>query len=451
MSETPQKKTNPLWIILGVLAALVILCLCCIIAAFIIERLDLFDLPDIFDRSSSTVSEEPTEVLGAAMNLVTCNGGSAFPASGSQRWLYEAEAGETITAITRSVEGGSLGGYTLFIHPEGATLFPNYVYPVNGTAVMTYTFPDSGTYVIRTRFNEEETPLYELIVTCGSDTSAAVQDPVQWDDLHIRLECGDSFSGEVNNSGGQTVDAYYFYVEAGTSIMFDVSAGYEPKLTLRQYDGPDMPLALDEAERDRTTASVEATAPETDWYSVGVMSNFGDEGGYSGSLYCSAPAAPADVQPPADSTPFVDVEIVEGPSEGDLSTGDIEVTVTWPSEPLIDIDLWVRTPDDSIVYHTSPYANGGVLEWDANLGCYEQSTTPTEHIYWPYSSAPGGSYDVMLEYWPGDTCVDRGSVPVSVRVVVDGSVIYDSTVTMSYDGDPLTPETIFTFTYSGGN
>ncbi|MBN1122825.1 MAG: PPC domain-containing protein [Anaerolineae bacterium] len=456
MSETPQmqsgpKKTGPLLIILGVLAALIILCLCCIIAAFIVDRLALFDLPDIFDNltSSSTASEPPTEVPGAAMNLVTCNGGSAFPASGSQRWIYEAEAGETITVIIQPLEGEELPYYTLYIHPEGADVFPNYVYPVNDKAVMTYTFPDSGTYIIRTRFDDDNTGMYELIVECGSGSDTAAQDPAYWDDQHIRLECGDSFSGEVNNSGGQSVDWYYFYADAGMEIVFDVTAGFEPDLTLRQADGSSDSLSRDEAERDRTYATVTVVALETAWYYVAVTSEFADEGSYSGSLYCSQAAAAAE---PAESEPSADdVVIVEGPSEEQLSTGDIEVTATWPSSPLIDIDLWVRTPGGGEVYHSDPYVDNAVLEWDANADCYESSTTPTEHIYWPDGDAPSGSYDVMLEYWSGGACVDRGSVPVSVHVVVDGEVIYDSTVTMSYDGSPMTPETIFSFEYGGAN
>lgn len=80
-----------------------------------------------------------------------------------------------------------------------------------------------------------------------------------------------------------------------------------------------------------------------------------------------------------------------------VSSGDIQVSITWDS--YTDVDLYVRDPSGSVIYYaekTSP--SGGRLDLDSNAACqgpYRQN----ENVFWAPATAVSGTYDVWVNLW----------------------------------------------------
>src|SRR5579862_7455356 len=81
--------------------------------------------------------------------------------------------------------------------------------------------------------------------------------------------------------------------------------------------------------------------------------------------------------------------------------GDVEVALDWNNRN--DLDLHVIDPYGvEIFYAHKRSREGGTLDVDANSapgpdGRY--TTTPVEHIVWPYGRAPVGHYIVFVNYY----------------------------------------------------
>ncbi len=106
-------------------------------------------------------------------------------------------------------------------------------------------------------------------------------------------------------------------------------------------------------------------------------------------------------------------------------TGDISFRLTWAGSE--DLDLYVKEPNGEVIYFSNDTsATGGQLDVDSNAGCYEQSPSPTENIFWPVGEAPHGTYEFWVELY--DKC-SGSDTPAFTLEVREGT-----TVTKTYHG-----------------
>lgn len=101
-----------------------------------------------------------------------------------------------------------------------------------------------------------------------------------------------------------------------------------------------------------------------------------------------------------------------------LGTGDIQVTLRWANSD--DLDLSVTDPNGEVVsFFTPAIGSGGQLDVDANAGCFEQSSTPIENVFWPVAQAPEGNYTVTVNLF--QSCTGEESVPFNLTLLVQGN------------------------------
>jgi hypothetical protein len=127
-----------------------------------------------------------------------------------------------------------------------------------------------------------------------------------------------------------------------------------------------------------------------------------------------------------------------GPAEGGPpapGAGDVTVRLTWRTTD--DLDLHVTDPNgEEIYYGNRQGVGGGQLDRDSNVICIEQSTSPVENVFWPTGLAPRGSFTARVNYF--SDCDDVAPVEFRLRIMVDGRVIYDESGTLSGEDDDFT-------------
>lgn len=101
-----------------------------------------------------------------------------------------------------------------------------------------------------------------------------------------------------------------------------------------------------------------------------------------------------------------------------LGTGDIQVTLRWTTSD--DLDLSVTDPNGEVVsFFTPTIGSGGQLDVDANAGCFEQTSSPIENVFWPVSQAPEGNYTVTVNLF--QSCTGDESVSFNLTLLVQGN------------------------------
>lgn len=110
------------------------------------------------------------------------------------------------------------------------------------------------------------------------------------------------------------------------------------------------------------------------------------------------------------------IPTVVAPSDSNMGTGDIQVTVRWQGKN--DLDLHVIDPaGEEIFYSQNISTSGGKLDVDANAGCDVLMDRPVENIFWPEGGAPTGSYKVLVKYY--ENCGDPIETAYVVELKVD--------------------------------
>lgn len=105
-------------------------------------------------------------------------------------------------------------------------------------------------------------------------------------------------------------------------------------------------------------------------------------------------------------------------SAANLGTGDIQVTLSWNTSD--DLDLSVTDPGGEVVsFFTPTTGSGGQLDVDANAGCFEQSPTPIENVFWPIAQAPEGDYIITVNLF--QPCAGGESIAFTVTLLVQGN------------------------------
>lgn len=100
--------------------------------------------------------------------------------------------------------------------------------------------------------------------------------------------------------------------------------------------------------------------------------------------------------------------------------GALTVTLEWQGDA--DLNLFVRSPDGQTVSWSTPTSDdGGILQIDSNTGCQTPTAAPVEHVYWPGTTAPPGTYTIWV--WYQQVCTRRDAVPFTLNVQVDGEEV----------------------------
>lgn len=103
--------------------------------------------------------------------------------------------------------------------------------------------------------------------------------------------------------------------------------------------------------------------------------------------------------------------------DGEISEpthGDVEITLHWNNKN--DLDIACIDPNGEQIYFSHPQSrSGGQLEIDRNRNAANLTTNPLEHIYWPTSGAPSGTYQVFLTHYRKFDNVDDSPYTIDVK------------------------------------
>ncbi|HVU11752.1 MAG TPA: PPC domain-containing protein [Phototrophicaceae bacterium] len=135
-----------------------------------------------------------------------------------------------------------------------------------------------------------------------------------------------------------------------------------------------------------------------------------------------APAATATVAPASTTSPSSTQEA----SGATFTTGQVVTTsgltvqLSWNTTD--DLDLEVRDPVGGSLYWETPTVNsGGTISANANQGCANTTTAPTETASWAPGGIPTGSYEVLVYYQKA--CAGGAPVNFSIATTVDGKTL----------------------------
>ncbi len=100
-----------------------------------------------------------------------------------------------------------------------------------------------------------------------------------------------------------------------------------------------------------------------------------------------------------------------------LTTSGMSIQLAWTTGD--DLDLEVRDPVGGSLYWETPTVNsGGALSANANQGCTNTTTTPTETASWSSGGIPTGSYELLVYYQ--QACAGQAPVSFTIAATVDG-------------------------------
>jgi uncharacterized protein YfaP (DUF2135 family) len=98
----------------------------------------------------------------------------------------------------------------------------------------------------------------------------------------------------------------------------------------------------------------------------------------------------------------------------------------------VDLDLYVKTPNGTLVYYGNRSGQGGTL--DVDCLCDNCASGPNENIYWVNGTAPTGQYEYWVNYY-GDCGTNGSSSSFTLRVIKNGTVLTTKTGTLNSNGD----------------
>lgn len=97
----------------------------------------------------------------------------------------------------------------------------------------------------------------------------------------------------------------------------------------------------------------------------------------------------------------------------------------------VDLDLYVKTPNDVIIFYGNLTGDSGQL--DVDCLCNDCPEGPNENIYWEDGTAPTGIYEYWIEYY--GYCITEGSSSnYTLRVIKNGVVLETKTGTLNSNG-----------------
>ena len=125
--------------------------------------------------------------------------------------------------------------------------------------------------------------------------------------------------------------------------------------------------------------------------------------------------------------------------------GDLSFLLEWTlpvGAPVPDVDLHVNEPSGEHVYFGNPIsASGGQLDYD-DTSTDPDGTGGPERIFWPFGTAPSGTYEYGIRWFGGVGSADYALV---VYIGATQTQIHTGTITPADNGLPFT--IIGTMTY----
>lgn len=110
------------------------------------------------------------------------------------------------------------------------------------------------------------------------------------------------------------------------------------------------------------------------------------------------------------------------------ASGNPRFNLQFTNPDNVDLDLYVKTPNGTIIYYANPSAEGGTLDVDCTCGLCPQG--PNENIFWENGTAPTGTYEYWVEYF--GNCTDGSpSSDFIIRVVRNSTVLVTRTGTLT--------------------
>ncbi|MFA7445939.1 MAG: hypothetical protein WCY89_08330 [Flavobacteriaceae bacterium] len=115
---------------------------------------------------------------------------------------------------------------------------------------------------------------------------------------------------------------------------------------------------------------------------------------------------------------------------GDLvgNPGNPRFNLQFTNPDNVDLDLYVETPNGTIIHWANPTGQGGTL--DVDCYCMSCSQGPNENIYWENGTAPSGTYKYWVEYY-GSCGSSSASSSFTLKVLKNSQVITTKTGTLS--------------------
>lgn len=100
--------------------------------------------------------------------------------------------------------------------------------------------------------------------------------------------------------------------------------------------------------------------------------------------------------------------------------GNPRFNLRFNNEENVDLDLYVKTPNGSIIYYNNKYGEGGELDVDCLCGGCELG--PNENIFWENGTAPSGKYEYWVDFY--SNCSDESATSeFTIRVIRNGRVL----------------------------
>ncbi len=124
------------------------------------------------------------------------------------------------------------------------------------------------------------------------------------------------------------------------------------------------------------------------------------------------------------------VEDLKDDDDGALSgnPGNPRFNLQFTNGNNVDLDLHVRTPNNTEIYYGNPSAQNGSL--DVDCICGSCGNTGNENIFWTDGTAPSGTYKVWVYYF--DDCGSSSATSTyTLRVMQNNNVIATYTGTLS--------------------
>ncbi|GAB3021596.1 hypothetical protein GCM10027284_46340 [Cyclobacterium sediminis] len=94
----------------------------------------------------------------------------------------------------------------------------------------------------------------------------------------------------------------------------------------------------------------------------------------------------------------------------------------------VDLDLYVQTPNGTIINYFNTSGQGGQL--DVDCLCGDCPNGPNENIYWEIGSAPSGTYKFWVEYYSSCDITNNLS-EYTLRVINNGTIVQTYTGALS--------------------
>jgi len=106
----------------------------------------------------------------------------------------------------------------------------------------------------------------------------------------------------------------------------------------------------------------------------------------------------------------------------------------------VDMDLYVETPNGSVIYYGNTEEQGGTL--DVDCGCGSCPNGFAENVFWQNGSGPSGQYKYYVKYY-GSCSGSAQPSTYTLRVINNNNVVQTQTGTLSSGQSP-----VYTYTHN---